>query len=130
MLALTNGRGVDMVLDNVGGPNFSANLDLLTARGTLLSYNALAGLSEKNLLGELRRLLGKGLGVRCYSIHTMDEEPDTRHALMKRAMKLLADGRIKAPIATSLPLSEAVRALQLLNAGQVLGKLILRTVSP
>jgi NADPH2:quinone reductase len=130
VLALTNGRGVDMVLDHVGGPNFSANLDLLAARGTLLSYNALAGLPEKNLLGELRRLLGKSLGVRCYSIHTMDEEPDTRRALMERALKLLADGRIKAPIATSLPLSEAVRAHQLLDAGQVLGKLILRPASP
>lgn len=130
VLALTNGRGVDMVLDHVGGPNFSANLDLLAARGTLLSFNALAGLPEKNLLGELRRLLGKSLGVRCYSIHTMDEEPDTRRALMERALKLLAEGRIKAPIATSLPLSEAVRAHQLLDAGQVLGKLILRPASP
>jgi NADPH2:quinone reductase len=130
VLALTNGRGVDMVLDHVGGPNFSANLDLLAARGTLLSYNALAGLPEKNLLGELRRLLGKSLGVRCYSIHTMDEEPDTRRALMERALKLLAEGRIKAPITTSLPLSEAVRAHQLLDAGKVLGKLILRPASP
>ena len=130
VLALTNGRGVDMVLDHVGGPDFSANLDLLAARGTLLSYNALAGLPDKNLLGELRRLLGKSLGVRCYSIHTMDEEPDTRRALMERALKLLAEGRINAPKSTILPLSQAIRAHQLLDAGQILGKLVLRPEMP
>ena len=126
VMTLTNGQGVDMVLDHVGGPSFSANLDLLAARGTLLSYNALAGLPDKNLLGEMRRLLGKSLGVRCYSIHTMDAEPDTRRALMERALKLLAEGRIRAPKTTVLPLSDAVQAHQLLDAAQVLGKLVLR----
>lgn len=130
VMTLTNGRGVDMVLDHVGGPGFSANLDLLAARGTLLSYNALAGLPDKNLLGEMRRLLGRSLGVRCYSIHTMDEEPDTRRALMERALKLLAEGRIDAPATTRLLLSEAVQAHQLLDAAQVVGKLVLRPDTP
>lgn len=126
VMALTQGRGVDMVLDHVGGPGFTANLDLLASRGTLLSYNALAGLPDQNLLGEMRRLLGKSLGVRCYSIHTLDAEPDTRRALMERALKLLAEGRIRAPAITHLPLSEAAKAHQLLDAAQVLGKLVLR----
>ena len=125
VMALTNGRGVDMVLDHVGGPGFTANLDLLAPRGTLVSYNALAGLPEENLLGEMRRLLGKSLGVRCYSIHSLDAEPLVRRALMVRALDLMAQGKVKAPQATCLPLAEAVSAHQMLEAGHVLGKLVL-----
>ncbi len=128
VMALTDGRGVDMVLDHVGGPGFSANLDLLAARGTLLSYNALAGLPEKNLLGEMRRLLGKSLGVRCYSIHTLDAEPAVRRALMEHALNLMSTGLVKPPQATCLPLSEAVTAHRVLETGQTLGKLVLRPV--
>jgi NADPH2:quinone reductase len=132
VMTLTNGRGVDMVLDHVGGPDFTANLDLLAARGTLLSYNALAGLPDQNLLGEMRRLLGKSLGVRCYSIHTLDAEPELRRALMERAIDLAAQGRVKTPRTMTLPLSAATQAHQMLDAAQVLGKLVLKpgTVDP
>ncbi len=125
VMALTGGRGVDMVLDHVGGPGFSANLDLLAPRGTLLSYNALAGLPDTNLLGDLRKLLSESLGVRCYSIHTLDAEPGVRRALMERAIALLAAGRISAPKATALPLSAAAEAHRMLDAADVLGKLVL-----
>ena len=45
---------------------------------------------------------------------------------MERALKLIAEGRIRAPKTTVLPLSDAVQAHQLLDAAQVLGKLVLR----
>ena len=129
VMALTHGRGVDMVLDHLGGPGFTGNLDLLAPRGTLLSYNALAGLPHENLLGEMRRLLGKSLGVRCYSIHTLDADPDVRRGLMERAISLMAQGRIRAPMMTALPLSAASQAHQMLDSAQTLGKIVL-TPSP
>lgn len=125
VMALTDGRGVDLVLDHVGGPAFTANLDLLAPLGTLLSYNALAGLPEENILGALRRLMGKSLGVRCYSIHSLDRIPAARRALMERAITLMAAGSLRPPKPTLLPLSEARRAHELLDAGQTLGKLVL-----
>lgn len=123
--ALTGGRGVDMVLDHVAGEHFTDNLDLLAPRGTLLSYNALAGLPQKNVLGELRRLAGRSLGVRTYSIHTLDDEPPLRRALMQRAIELMAAGRLRPPRATCLPLAQAARAHAMLDASEVLGKLVL-----
>jgi NADPH2:quinone reductase len=125
VMALTSGRGVDLVLDHVGGPQFASNLDLLAPLGTLLSYNALAGLPEENLLGALRRLMGKSLGVRCYSIHSLDQMPATRRALMERAISLMAAGNLRPPPPTLLPLAEAQRAHELLDAGLTLGKLVL-----
>lgn len=125
VMALTGGRGVDLVLDHVGGQAFTANLDLLAPFGTLLSYNALAGLPEENLLGALRRLMGKSLGVRCYSIHSLDRIPATRRALMDRAIALMAAGNLRPPPPTLLPLTEARRAHELLDAGETLGKMVL-----
>lgn len=125
VMALTAGRGVDLVLDHVAGPGFAAQLDLLAPLGTLLSYNALAGLPSENLLGELRRLLGKSLGVRCYSIHTLDQAPAQRRALMERAIEFMASGALRPPPATTLPLAQAQAAHMMLDAGLALGKLVL-----
>jgi NADPH2:quinone reductase len=125
VMALTAGRGVDLVLDHVAGPGFSAQLDLLAPLGTLLSYNALGGLPPDNLLGDMRRLLGKSLGVRCYSIHTLDQAPAQRRALMERAISLMASGALRPPPSTRLTLSDARQAHTLLDAGQTLGKLVL-----
>jgi NADPH2:quinone reductase len=125
VMALTNGRGVDLVLDHVAGPGFVANLGLLAPLGTLLSYNALAGLPQENILGELRRLMGKSLGVRCYSIHSLDQVPETRRALMNRAIALMAAGTLRPPQATLLPLAQARRAHEILDAGESLGKIVL-----
>jgi NADPH2:quinone reductase len=125
VMALTAGRGVDLVLDHVAGPGFGAQLDMLAPLGTLLSYNALGGLPSENLLGELRRLLGKSLGVRCYSIHTLDQAPEQRRALMERSIELMASGALRPAPPTLLSLQEAQQAHTLLDAGQTLGKLVL-----
>ncbi len=125
VMALTQGQGVDVVLDHMGGPDFSRNLELLAPCGTLMSYNALAGLPPDNLLGALRAVAGKALGIRCYSIHLLDSVPSVRRALMQRAIELAAAEKICPPAPTILPLSEAARAHTLLDSGTVLGKLAL-----
>jgi NADPH2:quinone reductase len=123
--AITGALGVDMVLDHVAGPGFTDNLVLLAPLGTLMSYNILGGLPQKNLLEELRRFAGKSLGVRCYTIHTLDSQPHIRRALMLRAIELFACGRRRPPEPTRLALSDAARAHRLLDSGDVLGKIVL-----
>jgi NADPH2:quinone reductase len=123
--AITGGAGVDMVLDHVAGPAFTDNLVLLAPLGTLMSYNILGGLPQKNLLEELRRFADKSLGVRCYTIHTLDSAPRTRRALMLRAIDLAACGKIRPPEPTRMALSDAVHAHQMLDAGNVPGKIVL-----
>jgi NADPH2:quinone reductase len=125
VLGLTDGRGVDMVLDHVAGPGFTANLELLAPLGTLLSYNALAGLPG-DVFAELRRHLGRSLGVRCYSIHTLDGDPPKRRALMERAIGLMAAGRLRPAPAVVWPLAQAREVHALLDAGETLGKMVLQ----
>jgi NADPH2:quinone reductase len=127
VMALTGNRGVDVVYA-MGGPSadFVRNLDLLAPLGTLLSFGFLGGLMpDADLYGELRKRAGKSLGVRSYSIHTLDHDRKLRRALMERAIGLMAAGRIRPAPPTLLPLAEAKRAHELMEAGRTLGKVVL-----
>ena len=123
--ALTDGRGVDVVYA-AAGPSFIGNLELLAPLGTLVSFSIFGGLMpQADIFGELRRLLGKSLGVRVYSIHTLDEQPEKRRGFMQRAIELMAAGRLKPPPPTLLPLTEARKAHELMEAASTLGKVVL-----
>jgi NADPH2:quinone reductase len=127
VMALTGGRGVDVVYA-MGGPAaaFAGNLDLLAPLGTVVSFSVLGGLMpDADLYGELRKRLGKSLGVRVYSIHTLDHDRELRRALMARAIELMAAGRLRPPPPTVLPLAEAARAHEMMEAGRNLGKIVL-----
>jgi NADPH2:quinone reductase len=127
VLALTGGRGVDVVYA-MAGPSaaFVGNLDLLAPLGTVVSFSVLGGLMpDADLYGELRKRLGKSLGVRVYSIHTLDHDRELRRGLMERAIKLMAAGRLRPPPPIVLPLAEAARAHEMMEAGQSLGKIVL-----
>jgi NADPH2:quinone reductase len=126
-MALTGNRGVDVVYA-MGGPtaDFIRNLDLLAPLGTLLSFGVLGGLMpDADLYGELRKRAGKSLGVRSYSIHTLDHDRKLRRSLMERAIGLMAAGRLRPPPPTLLPLGEAARAHEMMEAGRTLGKVVL-----
>lgn len=124
VMAITGGRGVDAVFA-MAGRAFANNLDLLAPTGTLVSFGILGGLPGDDLFAALRARLGKSLGIRCYSIHTLDEQHERRRALMQRAIDLMAAGRIKPPPPTLLPLADARRAHELMEAGETQGKLVL-----
>jgi NADPH2:quinone reductase len=123
--ALTGGRGVDVVYA-MAGPAFIGNLDLLAPLGTLLSFGPLGGpMPDADFYGELRKRVGNSLGVRVYSIHTLDHDRDLRRALMERAIELMGAGRLRPPPPTVLPLSDAARAHELMEGGRTLGKIVL-----
>jgi len=127
VMALTGGRGVDVVYA-MGGPSaaFVGNLDLLAPLGTVVSFSVLGGLlPDGDLYGELRKRLGKSLGVRVYSIHTLDHDRERRRGLMARAIELMAAGRLRPPSPTVLPLAQAARAHEMMEAGRTLGKIVL-----
>lgn len=122
---LTEGRGVDLAFDHLGGAWTPACLHALAPFGMLVSYNLLLGAPPRDTLLEMRTLLGRSLALRTFSMHTFDEWPERRRALMHEAVALMAEGRVKAPPATRLALSEVRHAHELLDRGEVLGKIVL-----
>jgi NADPH2:quinone reductase len=123
--AATSGVTISTFDSGSIGVDFAANLDLLAPLGTLLSFGILGGIPNDNLFTELRKRLGKSLGVRAYSIHTLDHDRELRRGLITRVMNLLASGQIRPPAPTIFKLSEASLAHELMESGKLIGKIVL-----
>jgi len=121
---ITGARGVDAVIDPVGGPSIPGNIALLAPCGTLLVYGALGGPTQLDLQATLRASKNSP-AVRQFSIHTWDQLVEERRAGMRAVIDLLAAGKLNPRIHARLPLAEAVRAHEMLGSGAVLGKLLL-----
>jgi len=121
----TGGRGVDVVLDSIGGPYLDGNLRALAEDGSLVVIGLMGGAKAELSLGALlsRRLRVIGSTLR------------TRSAAQKAAIvnafrgRFGADfdaGRIRPILYRVLPLSEAPEAHRLLKASTHFGKVVLR----
>jgi NADPH2:quinone reductase len=126
LLELTQGHGVDLILDHIVGKDFTDNLKALATFGLIVSFNVLGGFPEKDLFREMRAHLPKSPGVRCFTMHSFDHDPAGRQRVAARTMELFAAGRVRPPTDRRLPLAEARQAHELLDARAVLGKLILK----
>ena len=121
---LTGGRGVDIIIDPVGGPSIPGNVALLAPCGTLVVYGGLGGKAQLDLQATLRSSKNSP-AVRQFSIHTWDHLPEQRRAGMRALVDMLAAGKLNPRIHARLPLTDAIQAHEMLQSGEVLGKLLL-----
>ena len=125
---LTNGRGVDVILDMVGGDYMDRNLKSLAADGRL---SIIAFLKSSKVECDLRNLMVKRLTV---TGSTLRASPFERKAALARELKhevwpLLDRGEVKTVIHATFPLADAPKAHALMESSQHIGKIVLR-VSP
>ena len=124
---LSGGRGVDYVYDQVAGPEFCRQFDMLATYGQIILYNFLGGYPEdKDIIHILQSRCEDCYGIRYFSIHVHDTDPEGFKQVKRQVLALMARGEVKPPIYQILPLAEAARAHEMVEAGEVLGKLILR----
>lgn len=124
-LELTEGRGVDLVLDHVGGAGLFDGLKMLAPWGTLVSFNAVAGNPPSDIFAEMRNLLTKSLTLRCFSMHTLDADAALRRQIMTEVIDMLGKGTIRPVVSVKLPLVEAAEAHRIIERGESLGKILL-----
>jgi NADPH2:quinone reductase len=123
---LTDGRGVDLILDHIVGKDFTDNFKILAPMGLIVSFNALGGPPERDLFKEMRANLPKSPGVRCFTMHSFDHDPETRQRIASRTVALFGAGKVTPPVHAHLHLSDARRAHEMLDAREVMGKLVLK----
>ena len=121
---ITHGRGVDAIIDPVAGPGIPGNIAMLAPCGTLLIYGALGGKTELDP-ASAPHWRKNSLAVRLFTIHTWDHLVEERRAGMRALIDMLAAGKLHPRIHARLPLAEAARAHEMLEGGEVLGKLLL-----
>lgn len=111
---LTNKRGVDIVVDNVGAATFPASLRSLKRGGRLLTVGNTSGpkvdLDNRFLFGKHLSIIGS----------TMGSSTD-----FATVMNLIFDGKLSPVIDTVYPLEDGLVALSRLETGDVTGKIVL-----
>lgn len=124
ILTQTDGCGVDVILDVVGGPHLNRHLEVLAEDGRLAIIAFLGGAS-----GELNvaRLLKKRLTVTASTLRarSLEFKAQVAQELQIKVWPLLQAGLIKPVIHSRLPLFAAAEAHQILEQGQVMGKVLL-----
>lgn len=121
----TSGRGVDLVLDPVGGPTRSASLDILAPFGRVAVYGEAARhpdltLPVLSLWKNNRTLTGYNIG----DLSRRDPGALRRHALA--ALGEAASGAVRIDITAEYDLADAAQAQRVLESGANKGKAVLR----
>jgi NADPH:quinone reductase len=124
--ALTDGRGVDFIIDPVAGPTIAGNLPLLAPMGMLVIYGGLAGRAQGDALAEMRKHSKICPAIRTFTIHAWDDRPEERRAGMRALIDMLAAGQLRPHIHARLKLADAAAAHRLIESGAVMGKLLLQ----
>lgn len=107
-------RGVDIVLDSVGGASWSANVRGLARGGRIVVYGATTGYGAEL---DLRQVFWKQLEVIGSTMANRDE--------FRQAMGHVFAGRLKPVVDSVLPLDQARAAHERLEAGAAFGKIVL-----
>jgi putative PIG3 family NAD(P)H quinone oxidoreductase len=125
LLDVTRGRGVDVVLDMVGGDYVSRNLEVLAMDGRLLQIAFLRGpRTEVNLSPLMRKRItftGSTLRPR-----TVEEKGAIARALEREVWPLIESGDVRPVLHAIFPLADAALAHAELEAGDHVGKIVLR----
>ncbi len=121
---LSAGRGVDVILDMVGGDYFSRNIELLAMEGRLVQIATLRGSKAEIVLPTImqRRLTITGSTLRARSVA---EKGAIARALHEHVWPLLEAGRVKPVVYRTFPLRDASAAHKLMESGEHIGKVVL-----
>jgi NADPH2:quinone reductase len=114
--------GVDVALDAVGGATLTRSVDLLAPMGRAVTYGAaggeLAGLPVRSFFGQ-RTVSGFSL------LAWRGARPEQARAEMAEVAGYFADGRLRADVRATLPLTEAAKAHELLEDRTTIGRVLL-----
>lgn len=119
----TNGQGVDVVLESVGGDVFDKSLQCVTPMGRMVAYGVSSGtvpnVDVRQLMARNIKLIGftsGGLTVR---------RPDIIEKATSQLMELVKQHKIRPVLGHVMKLSQAAEAHQLISSRRNIGKVVL-----
>lgn len=123
VLETTNGRGVDIILDSIGGKIFNDSLRCLAQFGRIVNFGNSSGqpgtVETTNVHSSCRSVLGYSFGtVKKYS-------PERVAETATKVVPLLEKGQINMHIGETFPLDEAKKAQELMENRKTQGKILL-----
>lgn len=127
-LELTEGQGVDVILDLVGGPYLTSHISLLKTEGRLVLIAVQGGYrSDLNLLSILsKRLTLTGSTLRS---RPLEQKIALAEAIRETVWPLITSGKIRPCIGRRFAFHQAEEAHALMRSSQHIGKIILETAA-
>ncbi len=119
-------RGVDVILDMVGGSYFARNLDALATEGRIVFIATLGGTTAElpifRLMMKRATLTGSTLRAR-----TVAQKAPIAEALRAQAWPLIEQGQVRPRIHATFALADAAGAHAMMEADTHIGKIVLET---
>ncbi len=121
---LTDNKGVNVILDMIGGDYFLRNIQCLAHDGRLVQI-AVQQSAKSDI--NLWTMMQKRLTITGSTLRTRDDnfKADIASKLLKHVWPLLISGRIKPIIHSTFALNDAAQAHKLMESSQHIGKIIL-----
>ena len=121
----TGGKGVDVIVDLVGGPYVAASLAVMASRGRLVALTSSGGPKAEI---ELRYLLGKRLTIIGSVLRgrSLEEKIQVTERFAAEVVPLLAQGRLRPVLDSEFPLGEIQAAHRRMESNASFGKIVLR----
>jgi putative PIG3 family NAD(P)H quinone oxidoreductase len=124
---LTDGHGADVILDNMGAKALAANVAMLADDGRLLIIGMQGGTTTEVNLNTLLRKRGSitAMSLRGRPVEGPHGKGAVVAGVRAQVWPMLADGRVRPVVHATLPMDRAADAHWQLEAGGVVGKLLL-----
>jgi NADPH2:quinone reductase len=121
---ITAGKGVDVILDMIGGDYTAGNIKSLTVEGRLVLINAMNG---NNVQIDLAQVMRKRLVITGSTLRSREVgfKGAIAHKLKAVVWPLLVTGDIRPVIHSVFPASEAAEAHRLMESSGHIGKIVL-----
>jgi NADPH:quinone reductase-like Zn-dependent oxidoreductase len=134
---LTNGKGVDVIYDAVGGASVKKGFRSLAAGGRIVCYGA-AGMSDKNIFGKIKAGLGFGfyhpvmmmmpsksmIGINMLKI--ADDKPQVLQRCLQQVIRLYQEGVFVPHIGKVFPVNDIAAAHEYLEKRKSTGKIVMQ----
>ncbi|KAL1537483.1 NADPH:quinone reductase [Salvia divinorum] len=120
----TAGKGVDVILDNIGASYFQRNLESLSIDGRLFIVGFMGGTTTEI---NLASLLAKRLTVQAAGLRSRSPENKAMivNEVEKHVWPAIAAGKIEPVVYKRLPLEEAAEGHRIMESSKHIGKIIL-----
>jgi putative PIG3 family NAD(P)H quinone oxidoreductase len=120
----TNGAGVDVILDLVGGNYLAANLEALAYRGRLICVGTMAGAKSEIDLGLLLRKRATFIGTMLRG-RSIEEKAEATRLFASSVLPLVSRGAIRPVIDRVYPVDEIRDAHERMESNASFGKIVL-----
>ena len=126
ILKITDGKGIDIILDPIGESATAQNLSSLGIEGRFINYGWLSGNCPSLTPKQCQTLLFNNQSVSGFAVNVvMERHPDIVNAAFKQLFDWVREDKLKPVLGSVFTLEDAAKAHQAILNRETIGKVIL-----